>query len=44
MSLQKKNYYKRKKIMKKFYKLCELKTSSMPFCVFKELGATTVGK
>ena len=31
------SYYKRKIFIKKFYKNCDLKTSSRPFCVCKEL-------
>ena len=37
------SYYK-KKIIKKFYKMCELKTSSRHFCVCKELRTTSIGK
>ena len=37
-------YYKRKKIIKKFYKNCDLKTSSRSFCVCKELSTTSTGK
>ena len=29
-------YYKRKKLIKKFYKICGLKTGSRPFCVSKD--------
>ena len=38
------SYYKRKKIIKKFYKNYDLKTSPEPFCVCKELGITFIGK
>ena len=41
ISLQKK---KKKKIIKKFYKNCDLKTSSRPFCVCKELSTNSIGK
>ena len=34
------SYYKRKKIIKKFYKNCNLETSSRPFYVYKELSTT----
>ena len=37
-------YYKRKKIIKKFYRTCDLKTSSRSFCVFKELSTASIGK
>ena len=40
--LQKKK--KEKKIIKKFYKNCGLKTSFRPFCVCKELSATSIEK
>ena len=30
-------YYKRKNFIEKFYKNCDLKTSSRPFCIPKEL-------
>ena len=33
-------YYKRKKIIEKFHKNSNLKTSSKSFCVWKELSAT----
>ena len=36
------SYYK--KLIKKFYKNCYLKTSSRPFCVCKEVKATFTGK
>ena len=38
------SYYKRKKFIKKFYKNCDPKTSSRPFCVCKELTKTTITK
>ena len=38
------SYYKRKKIIKKFRKNCNLETSSRPFCVYKELSTTSIGK
>ena len=38
------SYYIRKNFTKKFYKNCDLKTSSMPFNVCKELSTTSVGK
>ena len=38
------SYYKRKKIIKNFYKICNLKTSSRPFCACKELSTTAIGK
>ena len=37
------SYYK-KKFIKRFYKNCDLKTSSRPFCVRKELSTTSVRK
>ena len=37
------SYYKRI-FIKKFYKNCDLKTSSRPFCVCKELSTTSIGK
>ena len=37
------SYYKRKKFIKKFYKNCDLKTISKPFCVCKELSTTSIG-
>ena len=37
-------YYKRKPIIEKFPKNRDLKTSSRPFCVCKELSTTPVGK
>ena len=38
------SYYKRKKIIKKFRKNCNLKTSFMPFCLCRELSTTSIGK
>ena len=38
------SYYKRKKLIKKFYKNCNLKTSFMPFCIHKELSTTSIRK
>ena len=38
------SYYKRKKIIKKFHQNFELETSPRPFCVYKELSATSIGK
>ena len=35
------SYCQRQKFMKKFYKNCDLKTSSRPFCVCKELSITS---
>ena len=35
------SYYKREKFIKKYYKNCDLKTSSRPFCVCKELSITS---
>ena len=32
------SYYKRKNLIKKLHKNCNLKTSSMPFCIRKELS------
>ena len=37
-------YYNRNIFIKKFYGKCSLETSSMPFCVYKQLGATFIGK
>ena len=37
-------YYKRNKNIKKFYKNCDLKTSSRPFCAFKELSSNSIRK
>ena len=37
-------YYKRKYLITKFYKTCNLKTSSRPFCVCKELSTSSIGK
>ena len=37
-------YYKRKNFIKKWYKNCGLKTSFKPFCVYKELSRTSIGK
>ena len=39
-------WYTKKKhdLMKKFYKNCDLKTSSRPFCVCKELTASSIGR
>ena len=34
------SYYKRKSFIRKFYKTCDLKTSSTLFCVCKELNKT----
>ena len=34
----------KEKIVKKFHKTCDLETSSRPFCVCKELSATSVKK
>ena len=33
------SYYKRKNIIKKLHKSCNLNTSSIPFCIRKELKA-----
>ena len=38
------SYYKRKNFMRKFYKNCNQKTSSRPFCVCKELSTASIGK
>ena len=38
------SYYKRKNFIKKFHKNFDLETSSMPFCVYKELSTTSTGK
>ena len=38
------SYYKRKANIKKFYKICDLNTSSRPFCVCKQLSTTSTGK
>ena len=38
------SHYKRKNFIKKFYKNCNLKTSSRPFYVCKELSTTSIGK
>ena len=38
------SYYERKHFIDKFYKNCDLKTSSMPFCVCKELSTNSVRK
>ena len=38
------SYYQRKDFIKKICRNCNLKTSSRPFCVRKELSATFVGK
>ena len=35
---------KKKKVIKKSYKKCDLKTSSRPYCVFKELSTASIGK
>ena len=37
-------HYKIKKFIQKFYKNCNLKTSSMSFCVRNELSTTSIGK
>ena len=37
-------YYKRKNFIETFYKNCDLKTHSRPFCVSKELSASPIGK
>ena len=37
------SYYKRKKIIEKPYKNCDLKTSSRPFSVCKKLSTTSIG-
>ena len=36
--------YKRKNFINKFYRNCDLKTSSRFFCVCKELSTTSIGK
>ena len=38
------SYHKRKKIIKKYHKNCNLKTSSMPFCNHKESSTISIGK
>ena len=38
------SYYKRQKIIKKFQENFDLETSSRPFCVYKELSTTSIGK
>ena len=38
------SYYKSKNFIKNFYKNCDLKTSSRPFCVCKEWSVTSIGK
>ena len=38
------SYCKRNKIIKKFYKICDRKTSPRLFCVCKELGITSIEK
>ena len=38
------SYYKRKNFIKKFDKNCDLKTSSRPLGVCKELSTTSIGK
>ena len=35
---------KKEKFIKKLYKNCDIKTSSRPFCVCKELSTTSIGK
>ena len=35
------SYEKRKNFIKKFYQNCDLKTSSRPFCICKELTTTS---
>ena len=37
-------YYKRKKNIKKFYKNCDLKTRSRPYCACKELSTNSIKK
>ena len=34
----------KKKFIQKFYKICDLTTSSRPFCVCKELSTISIGK
>ena len=34
----------KEKFIKKLYKNCDIKTSSRPFCVCKELSTTSIGK
>ena len=38
------SHYKIKNFIKKFCKNCGLKTSSRPFCVYKELSTVSIGK
>ena len=38
------SHYKRKNFIEKFRKNCDLETSSRPFCVYKELSTTFIGK
>ena len=38
------SYYRRKNFVKEFLKNCDLKTSSRPFCVCKELSTNSIGK
>ena len=38
------SYYKRKKIIRKFYENYSLKTSPRPFYVCRELGITSIKK
>ena len=38
------SHYKRKNFIKKFYKNCDMKTSSRPFWIFKKLSTTSTGK
>ena len=38
------SYYKRQNFIEKVYKNSGLKTSPRPFCVCKELSATSIGK
>ena len=37
------SHYKRRTFIRKFYKNCDLKTSSRPFCAGKELSTTSTG-
>ena len=43
-NLDNKSDYKRKTFIKELYKNCGLKNSSRPFCVYKELSTTSIGK
>ena len=38
------SYHKRKNFIKKFHKNFDLETNSRPFCVYKELSATSIEK